>query len=223
MKGRALSIIMFLVLSIGISAQAVEITTGGGKISAFDTPNVSTLVTALFREGRMTDIKLHPGSGTITAVPSEDFSEIRDFDTIKAFLWNMSTLEPLCHPVTTNNAELNNEDNKMTIKIDGQAFSAVLYDNETAKTFKKILPITIQMNELNGNEKYYYFNQSLPTNSTRPGTIHEGDLMLYSSDCLVLFYETFQSSYSYTKIGYIENTAGLSDVLGSGKVTVRYE
>lgn len=85
------------------------------------------------------------------------------------------------------------------------------------------MPIEISMSELNGNEKYYYFTDSFPTNSIRPGTIYEGDLMLYGSSCLVLFYETFSSGYSYTKIGHIENTAGLKNALGSGNVTIKYE
>lgn len=46
--------------------------------------------------------------------------------------------------------------------------------------------------------------------------------MLYGSNCLVLFYETFNTSYSYTKIGKIENSMNLSSVLGSGKVNVTF-
>lgn len=64
---------------------------------------------------------------------------------------------------------------------------------------------------------------TFPANSIRPGTIHEGDLMLYGSSCLVLFYETFSSGYSYTRIGHIENTEGLKNALGSGSVTIKYE
>ena len=47
--------------------------------------------------------------------------------------------------------------------------------------------------------------------------------MLYGASCFVLFYDTFQSAYSYTPIGRIEDTAGLKHALGSGAVTVRFE
>ncbi len=47
--------------------------------------------------------------------------------------------------------------------------------------------------------------------------------MLYGSSCVVLFYETFSSGYSYTRIGAVDNPEGLSQVLGNGNVTVKFE
>jgi hypothetical protein len=47
--------------------------------------------------------------------------------------------------------------------------------------------------------------------------------MLYGNNCVVLFYETFNSSYSYTRIGAIDNPSGLASALGSGDVSVRFE
>jgi hypothetical protein len=79
------------------------------------------------------------------------------------------------------------------------------------------------MNELNGNEKYHYLSSSLPTAAYQPGTIHAGDLMLYGNNCVVLFYETFNTSYSYTRLGAIDNPSGLAAALGSGDVSVRFE
>ena len=74
------------------------------------------------------------------------------------------------------------------------------------------------MEELNGNEKYYYLESMLPSNPTRVEKIESGDIMLYGDNCLVLFYEDFTTSYSYTRIGKIENTEGLKEALGSGNV-----
>lgn len=42
--------------------------------------------------------------------------------------------------------------------------------------------------------------------------------MIYGNDCLVIFYKSFTSSYSYTKIGHIDN---LSD-LGNDSVSVSF-
>ena len=83
--------------------------------------------------------------------------------------------------------------------------------------------MTINMTELNGNEKYSDLSKNLPTNSSNPGTIKAGDLMLYGSNTLVLFYKNFPTSYSYTKIGHIDNVSGLVAALGSESVTVTYE
>lgn len=110
----------------------------------------------------------------------------------------------------------------LEITVGGRTFTAVLYDNETAGALLERLPLTLAMSELNGNEKYYYFSDGFPTDSAVPEGIHAGDLMLYGSDCLVLFYESFSTGYSYTPLGYIENPEGLSDALGSGNVEVSF-
>lgn len=118
----------------------------------------------------------------------------------------------------------NKEENTLSIEItvNGRTFSATLYDNETAKAFKERLPIVLDMSELNGNEKYYYLPDDLPRNSSKPSRINTGDIMLYGSDCLVIFYESFSTSYSYTPIGKIDDPDGLAAALGSGSVQVTF-
>lgn len=111
----------------------------------------------------------------------------------------------------------------MNIIIGNTPFTATLADNATATAFKAMLPLTLSMSELNGNEKYNYLSSNLPTNATRPGTIQTGDIMLYGSSCIVLFYKTFSSSYSYTRIGKIDNPEGLATALGNGSVTITFE
>ncbi len=120
----------------------------------------------------------------------------------------------------------------INIIIGSKTFTATLADSETGEAFAALLPLSVTMNELNGNEKYHYLSSSLPTAAYQPGTIHTGDLMLYGNNCVVLFYETFNTSYSYTRIGAIDNPSGLSpadfasslaSALGSGNVSVRFE
>ena len=96
-------------------------------------------------------------------------------------------------------------------------------DNATATAFKGMLPMTIKMRELNGNEKHFDLSVNLPTNASNPGKIQSGDLMIYGSNTLVLFYKTFSTSYSYTRLGRINDTTGLAAAVGSGSVTVTYE
>ena len=108
--------------------------------------------------------------------------------------------------------------NSMKIVINEKEYAIDLEDNETVKKFTDMLPQKLEMQELNGNEKYVYLDYSLPTNSANPKHINAGDVMLFGDNCLVIFYESFDTNYSYTKIGHIDN---LPD-LGSDDVIVSF-
>lgn len=125
--------------------------------------------------------------------------------------------------------QIKDEENKhamstnIKIKIGNQTFTATLLDNATTKTFMAMLPLTVSMTELNGNEKFFRLAKNLPTNSSNPGTIAIGDLMLWGSNTLVLFYESFSTSYDYTRLGKIDNPTGLAAALGAGNVVVTFD
>jgi len=122
---------------------------------------------------------------------------------------------------TENPTEMVN--GKIKITVNSQTFTATLLDNNTAKAFKDMLPMTVEMIELNRNEKYVRLPENLPTNASNPGTIRSGDLMLYGSNTVVLFYEDLNTSYSYTRMGKIDDPTGLRNALGTGNVTVTFE
>ncbi|WP_044266638.1 cyclophilin-like fold protein [Bacteroides timonensis] len=128
-------------------------------------------------------------------------------------------------PDDNNNNDNNNPtmSNHLKITVGTASFSVALENNAAATAFKALLPMTVNMSELNGNEKYYYLSGSLPTASVHPGTIGAGDLMLYGSSCLVLFYETFSTSYNYTRLGRMSDASGLAAALGAGNVSVTFE
>lgn len=113
--------------------------------------------------------------------------------------------------------------NNFKINIGSTSFNVTLEDNPTVTAFKSLLPMTVNMSEMNNNEKYYYLPENLPTASSNPGRIQTGDLMLYGSSCVVLFYKTFSTSYSYTRLGRVDNPVGLASALGSGNVTATFE
>ena len=125
------------------------------------------------------------------------------------------TSDPLINSTISNN--------KMKIKIGEKVFIATLNDSPTAKAFKALLPMTINMIELNNNEKYADLPKNLPTNASIPTSILTGDLMIYGTNMLVLFYKTFSTRYSYANLGRIDDTTGLATALGNGHVTVTFE
>lgn len=115
---------------------------------------------------------------------------------------------------TTSEMEIN-------ITVGGKIFVAEIEDTETGRAFVSRLPMTLSMSELNGNEKYYYLDESLPTASQYYGTINAGDLMLYGNSCIVLFYGQ-AGGYSYTRLGKLKTTEGLLSAVGNGSVSVTF-
>ena len=103
----------------------------------------------------------------------------------------------------------------------GKRFAAKVDENETGRAFLAKLPLTVSMTELNGNEKYCY-GVSLPTAAQYYNKIEAGDLMLYGSNCLVLFYGS-AGGYSYTRIGKLVSTDELAAAVGSGSADVTFE
>lgn len=111
----------------------------------------------------------------------------------------------------------------ITITVNGQSFEAELEDSDCGRAFAEMLPLWLDMSELNGNEKYCYLDEELPRNPSCPGRIEAGDLMLYGSDCVVLFYKSFDTSYSYTRIGRLTSADGIAEAVGTGSATVAFE
>ena len=112
---------------------------------------------------------------------------------------------------------------RIRITVGTRAFTGTLDASPTATAFAAALPLTLSMRELNGNEKHADLASALPGRARRPGTLRAGDLMLYGSRTLVLFYETFATSYAYTRLGKIDDATGLATALGAGNVTVTFE
>lgn len=111
-------------------------------------------------------------------------------------------------------------DNRVWMTVGERRFSITLADTEAARAFSDLLPLTLNMPDLNGNEKHVKLQKHLPTDASRPGTIRNGDLMLWGSDTLVVFHLTFVSPYSYTRLGRIDDPETLPQVLGRGQVRV---
>ena len=107
--------------------------------------------------------------------------------------------------------------------INNKEYSVILEDNETVDILVNNMPLKLSMNNLNGNEFYSYLDFSLPTNSYNPGKINKGDIFLYGTNCLVIFYESFNTSYSYTKIGKLEDIEVLDNIKDENNIVVNLQ
>ena len=114
------------------------------------------------------------------------------------------------------------EESRMWMTVGERRFAITLANTPAARAFAAQLPLTLDMADLNGNEKHVELPKALPVNASRLGTIHNGDLMLYGSSTLVVFYLTFDSSYSYTRLGRMDDPAGLAQALGQRAVRINF-
>ncbi len=124
---------------------------------------------------------------------------------------------------TQENSTEEQEENTMELVIKGGHFTAQLEANDTVEEFLKLLPTELEMKELNGNEKYCYLDCSLPSKPENVHSIKAGDIMLYGDSCIVIFYKSFSTQFSYTKIGHIETDVSLDTLLGDGTVSVNFQ
>ncbi len=124
-----------------------------------------------------------------------------------------------------NSLNINNNSNSKSAKllIDNTEYIITLEDNETVDVLVNNMPLDLSMSNLNGNEFYSYLDFTLPTNSYDPGKINKGDIYLYGNNCLVIFYESFNTSYSYTKIGKLDNIEVLDNIKDKNNIIVSLE
>ena len=139
---------------------------------------------------------------------------------IKVILFSLLLSGALIVYVFAVYAQQTGNSQKMNIQIDNKTFTVIVENNKTVKELYQKLPITLTMSDLNNNEKYCYLNFTLPTDSKSVKNIKKGDVMLFGNSCLVIFYKSFTTSYSYTKIGHIENSADIEIALGKKDIKV---
>lgn len=218
-EGKSLSVTA-KVASKDVTNKTLAMTKGTEKQIALNIHPKAAKTTVTYKSSKKSVVAVSP-SGKLTAKKkgtAQITVTVKDSNKNKEKIWIMVK-------VTGKKDSASDTDSTIAIKlrIKGKEFPAKLYDNKTSRELVERMPFTITMEELNGNEKYYYFDKSFSTNSKKPSEIQTGDLMLYGSDCLVLFYKSFSTSYSYTSLGYVENVQGLADALGRGNVKVSFE
>jgi len=112
---------------------------------------------------------------------------------------------------------------KLNIIINNYKFRTTLEDNETANKFIKLLPLKIEMNQLNKKELYYYLRKKLPINNISSKRIDNGTLYLSKDNCLVLAYDTYSTKEEYTPIAKIDSPEDLKSIISNNESEVIIE
>ena len=111
---------------------------------------------------------------------------------------------------------------KMNVQIGEYSFAATLEDNPAVAEFVEMMrqgPVTVEMDDYSGFEKVGSLGRSLTTDN-RQTTTGAGDIVLYNGDNIVMFYGS--NSWSYTRIGHIDDLTGWEETLGSGSITAMF-
>ena len=109
---------------------------------------------------------------------------------------------------------------KLTLKIDDMEVDVIWSDNDSVKALKNLAKdgLTINMSKYGGFEQVGTIGSTLPSSDTRI-TTSPGDIILYSSNQIVLFYDS--NTWSYTKLGHINlSKSELIDLLGDEDVVI---
>ena len=110
----------------------------------------------------------------------------------------------------------------MTVQVGEDTFTATLENNAAAEALTEKLeagPMTIRMEDYGGFEKVGDLGTSLPA-SNRRITTQTGDIVLYQGSQVVIFYGS--NTWSYTRLGHIDDLTGWEEALGGGDVSVTF-
>lgn len=135
---------------------------------------------------------------------------------------NPSSSETSLQESTNNASPKESTAMKMNLQIGDSTFTAILEENSAVESLLGLMetaPLVIQMSDYSGFEKVGSLGTNLPT-SNQQTTAQSGDIVLYNGNQIVIFYGT--NSWSYTRLGKVDDLTGWKKALGNGDVTVTF-
>ena len=164
-------------------------------------------------------------SETMTESAGSDEAESMTESAVMSETEIMPEREPGETAGTETDIQNNTEENEvanMNVQVADVVFSATLEENEAVSALVEMMresPVVIQMSDYSGFEKVGPLGASLPVNNSQT-TTQAGDIVLYNGNQIVIFYGS--NSWSYTRLGHIDDLTGWEEALGSGDVTVTF-
>ena len=130
--------------------------------------------------------------------------------------------ETISEPKTDNTVAEEEQKTMLQMKIGETKVSVSWEDNDSVAALKELCkdaPLTIQMSMYGGFEQVGSIGTRLPSNDAQT-TTSAGDIVLYSSNQVVVFYGS--NSWAYTRLGHItdQDAAGMASLLSNGNVTI---
>ena len=111
---------------------------------------------------------------------------------------------------------------EMKVEVNGYIFYATLEKNDAVTELVEMMreqPVVINMSDYSGFEKVGSLGSTLSSSNSQT-TTKAGDIVLYNSNQIVVFYGS--NSWSYTRIGHITDLTGWKEALGAGDVTITF-
>lgn len=112
--------------------------------------------------------------------------------------------------------------NNIKMTVNDYTFVVILENTKAASELYEIVktnPLTLELSDYSGFEKVGELGRSLTTND-RQTTTSPGDIVLYNGDNIVVFYGS--NSWSYTRLGHIEDISNLRNALGNDDVVITF-
>ena len=150
-----------------------------------------------------------------TAEPAADISEAKPVQETE--MNEAGRMETDIQNDGEENAVMN-----MKVQVGDMIFSATLEENVAVSALVEMMrksPVVLQMSDYSGFEKVGPLGTSLPADNNQT-TTHAGDIVLYNGNQIVIFYGS--NSWSYTRLGHIDDLTGWEEALGNGDVTVTF-
>lgn len=120
-----------------------------------------------------------------------------------------------------NTGEMDSEESIFVMKIDNIVVNITWEKNDSINELMEYAKngITITMHQYGGFEQVGSIGKTITSNDSQI-TTNPGDVVLYSSNQIVIFFGT--NSWSYTKLGHINmNQSELNSLLNKSNVTLK--
>ena len=196
-------------------AAVPEVNIENNILTVKNAPENSTLILAFYKDNVLINVDITEGGGTITEnILDKSF----DADLVKAFLWDMKTINPLYSAQKTEN----NKNQEMQIKVVSGEYEIIykLNGSQAAKELYTQLPLTIEVEDFSTNEKVFYPPQKLSVTDTPMASGGKGKLAYFEPwGDVVMFYDSFSENSSLFELG--EVVSGQDDIEKlSGIITI---
>lgn len=127
------------------------------------------------------------------------------------------TTAPTQEPVSDT---VNSSETKVKITVGDQELTATLYDNPTSRAFIDMLPVTLPMLDLYGNEMCYRFDDALPTDDVQSRGYEVGEIIYWPPrHSFVIRYSQNGEVFDMQSIGRVDSGVDIFNGIGDTDVT----